>query len=74
MTGERAKLAVCVAAATGWTPMIVRAIVNAAHSSKPLPWRQHQLDNAIHHARSLLGELETQRIALGWRDREGDVA
>jgi len=53
--------------------MIVRSVVNAAHSSKPLSWRRQQLDSAIRHVRSLLDELETQRIALGWRDRESDV-
>jgi hypothetical protein len=71
---EKETLAACVRAATGCTPMIVRSVVNAAHSSKPSSWRRQQLDNAIRHTRALLDELNTQKAALGWRDREGDVA
>lgn len=74
MSGEREKLAACVRAATGCTPLIVRAVVNAAHSSKPPLWRAQQLDTAIRHARALVDELVTQKAALGWRDRGDDAA
>ena len=74
MTGEREKLQACVRAATDHTPAIVRGVVNATHASRPLPWRQHQLNNAIQRAHELLDDLVTQQTALGWRDREGDAA
>jgi hypothetical protein len=74
VSDDRAKLAACVRTATGYTPMIVRSCVRAAHSSKPLLWRRQQLENAIRHARSLLDELTTLKAALDGRHREDDVA
>jgi hypothetical protein len=74
VTGEREKLQACVRAATDCAPLIVRGVVNATHASRPLSWRQHQLNLAIRRARELLDDLVTQQTALGWRDREGDAA
>jgi len=74
MSDERAQLSEALKAVTGRAPAITRGVVNASKSSKPLPWRRHELDIAISQARALLDELMLQRVKLGWHRQHGDAA
>lgn len=67
-------LTAAVAATTRLVPMITNRVVNAAHASKPLSYREHCLDEAIRHAEVLLNELKLQQTRLGWRSTRGDAA
>lgn len=59
----------CMRAATFHTPLIKRHLTKAAHGPKASA--KHQFDQAIDHARRLLDELQTQAVALGWREPDG---
>lgn len=67
-------LAAAVAATTRLVPLITNHVVKAAHSSKPLEYREHCLDEAIRHAEILLNELKLQQTRLGWRSKRGAAA
>lgn len=74
MTAERDALDAALTSATSRTPQIIRGIVQAKQTSKPLPYRKSELHMAIDQARALLDELMLQEVRLGWYDRTGDAA
>lgn len=74
MTDPRIALSACVTAATRWTPLITRNVVQAAHTSRPIGDRERNLSEAIRCAELLVTELKLQQARLGWRDRTGDAA
>ncbi len=74
MSQEQTALSACVRAATTMTPRITNAVVKAAHGSKPLAERRHQLDEAIRVTGELLDALRDQRTLLRWRSQDGDAA
>lgn len=74
MNTEREKLDAALSSATSRTPLIIRGLVQAKQTSKPLPYRKAELAMAVDHARALLDELMLQQVRLGWRDRKGDAA
>jgi hypothetical protein len=74
LNDERAHLADALKAVTDRAPLITRGVVNASKSSRPLPWRRHELGMSISQTRALLDELMLYQVKLGWRDRPGDAA
>ena len=74
MSAESVELAHALKAVTDLTPKVTRGVVNAARGSKPLTWRQAELQKSILNARALLVELLLSQVRLGWHGRGDDAA